>query len=104
MTSNPYQVGTTSEETKTRATTWIVRAGIVTLVIGGLFLMITVVGVVWSFQGVANSSAASDSTNLASGISFAVIPAFVGMPLAVIGIVLIILGCVQRQPVTTKSG
>lgn len=103
MNSNPYQLGTTaSAETKTRPTAWMIWTGITMLLLAGLCLAITVFGLMWSFDTVATSSSTTETTVLANGITLSVIPIFAGAPLAVIGVILIILGFMLRQPVTTR--
>ncbi|MDF1843713.1 MAG: hypothetical protein P1U77_19925 [Rubripirellula sp.] len=101
MNSNPYQLGTTaSAETKTRPTAWMVWTGIAMLLLAGVCLVITVFGMMWSFDTVATSSSTTETTALANDITLSVIPIFAGAPLAVIGVILIILGFILRRPVT----
>jgi biopolymer transport protein ExbB/TolQ len=56
------------------------------------------VGIVASFQRVAESTAARP-VDLASGISTALIATFAAVPLGIAGIVLLIAGLVFRRPV-----
>ncbi len=100
MNQNPYQSGIASAAApRTRATRWMVWAGAVALLLAVICLIATVVGIMWSFHVVATSSSTPEPSDLAKGISIALIPSIAAAPLALVGIVLLILGFVRRQPI-----
>ena len=100
MNSNPYQSGNApAVAPRTRATRWMVWAGAVAILLAGICLIATVIGMMWSFEAVATTSATPKPSDLSNGISNALLPSIVAAPLALVGIVLLILGFVRRQPV-----
>lgn len=102
MNANPYESGTVSTSApKTRATRWMILAGAVVLTLAVLCLLATVVGMTWSFNTIADASSTPDPSDLADGISTALIPSIAAIPLAIAGIVLLILGFVRREPVSS---
>ena len=101
---NPYQASEASiAATRTRATRWMIWAGVVALVLAFLCLVATVLGMVWSFQAIATASSTPAPTDLARGISNALIPSIAAVPLGIIGIVFLIFGFVRRCQVTETS-
>ncbi len=85
---------------QTRATRWMLWAGAVALALAALCLVATVLGMIRSFDVIANASSTPKPSELATGISLALIPSLAGGPLAIVGIVLLILGFVRRRPVS----
>ncbi len=99
-TPNPYQAGDASiAAPRTRATRWMIWAGAVALLLAVLCLIATVLGMTWSFDAIATSSTTPKPSDLASGISYPLIPSVAAVPLALVGIVLLILGFVRRRPI-----
>lgn len=101
MNQNPYQSGHASAaEPRTRSTRWMVWTGVGALLLAACCLIATVIGMMWSFNEIAASSNSPKPSDLANGISIAVFPSIAAAPLAVLGIVFLILGFVRRQPLT----
>jgi len=101
MDSNPYQAGHASVAApRTRATRWMVWTGAVALVLAAVCLIATVVGMMWSFDAIATSSSTPKPSDLANGISNALLPSIAAAPLALVGFVLLLLGLVRRRPVS----
>ena len=97
---NPYQAGDASIATpRTGATRWMIWTGAVALLLAVFCLIATVFGMIWSFAAIATSPTTPDPSDLANGISNALIPSVAAAPLAIVGIVLLILGFVRRRPV-----
>ncbi|TWU32769.1 hypothetical protein Q31b_58120 [Novipirellula aureliae] len=100
---NPYQAGDASIATpRTRATRWMIWTGAVTLSLAFLCLIATAIGMMWTFNTIATSSTTPRPSDLANGINSALIPSVAAAPLALVGIVLLILGFVRRQPVRDR--
>lgn len=101
MSQNPYEVGTaTSHAQRTRPTRWMIVTGCICLGLAVLSLIATVVVMMWSFELVAKTNAASAPYDLANGISFAMIPSVAAVPLGLVGILFLVLGFVRRRSVT----
>ena len=99
MTENPYDSPATSEVPhKTRATRWLIWSGIVSLLLAAASFVCTIVLMIVAFEDAAASTTLKPS-QLARGISFSVYLAICIVPLAVVGLVLLVLGFVVRQPV-----
>ena len=99
VTVNPYEPGTvTTTPNKTRSTRWLVWSGVALLSLAALCLVATIIGMMWSFESVANSSSTPAPYSLARGISYASLPSIGIVPLGVLGIVLLIAGFLVRQP------
>ena len=95
---NPYQPpGERSiAAQRIRTTRWMIKAGVVALLLSVLCLTITAIGMTWSFKVSETSSNPSD---LAKGILYILIPSVAAVPLALGGIGLLILGFLRRRPV-----
>lgn len=78
----------------------MVWTGVGALLLAACCLIATVIGMMWSFNEIAASSNSPKPSDLANGISIAVFPSIAAAPLAVLGIVFLILGFVRRQPLT----
>ena len=99
MNHNPYEPGNaTGAEPRTRATRWMVWAGACSLSLAVFCLVATVVGMMWSFNEIATSTTTPKPSDLATGISYAMIPSIAAAPLALFGVAFLILGFVRRQP------
>ena len=97
---NPYQAGDASNAApRTRATRWMIWAGAVTLLLAVVCVISSVFGMMSSFDTIATSPTTPDPSDLANGISSALIPSVTAAPLAILGIVLMILGFVRRRPI-----
>lgn len=97
MNPNPHEPGNAvTVVPRTRATRWMVWAGVVALLLAAFCLVATVVGMVWSFDAVATSSSTPKPSDLADGISTALIPSIAAAPLVLVGIVFLVLGFVRR--------
>ena len=79
----------------------MVAVGCVSLGVAAACLLATVIMMKWSFDAVANASSVPDPSKLANGINTAMIPAIAVAPLALIGVVFLILGLVRRQPLNS---
>ena len=99
MTENPYQSSsnTTSEKPPTRSTRWLVRSGIASLAVAFACFVATLVGMLRAFNSIASSTTAPKPSDLAQGISVASIPSIAVVPLATLGVILIIAGLIIRQ-------
>ena len=99
MNHNPYQPGNaTSAEPRTNPTRWMIWAGVGSLLLAVVCLVATVIGMMWSFNEIASSTTTPKPSDLATGISYAMIPSIVAAPLALFGITFLIFGFVRRQP------
>lgn len=100
MTDNPYEsTNTTPEKAPTRSTRWLVRSGIASLAVAFACFLATLVGMLRAFNLIASSNTAPKPSDLAQGISVASIPSIAVIPLASLGVILIIAGLIIRQPV-----
>lgn len=77
----------------------MIWAGVVALLLAIFCLIATVVGMMWSFDAVATSGSTPSPSDLAEGISNALVFSIAAAPLALAGIAMLILGLVRRQPV-----
>ena len=103
MTENPYASGTAISLTtpKTRANYWLVWSGAVVLVLAVICVLATIFGMIMSFDSVATSGGTTKPSDLAEGISLALIPSYAAVPLGVLGVVLLVVGLVVRRPVAS---
>jgi len=100
MAVNPYEPGNvTSTTPKTRVTRWLVWSGIASLALAVVCVVTTAVGMMLAVRSIATSSATPKASDLAHDISVATIPSMAVVPLAVLGLVLLVLGLIVRQPV-----
>lgn len=100
MISNPDQPGEASS--KTRATRWMVSVGVTAILLAGVCLLVTVVGLVLSANSITAANI-GDPTELADSmdrIRIAAFPAMASGPLFVVGLVFLILGFIRREPVS----
>ena len=101
MNPNPYQSGNASAAApRTRATRWMIWTGAGAFLLAILCVIATVLGAMRSFDAIAPSSTPPKPSDLANVINFWMIPSAAAAPLAIIGIVLLILGFVRRRPVS----
>lgn len=99
MSDNPYDSpSAASPPPRTQSTRWLVWSGVSCLGLAGLCLILTVVGMLASFQRIAESTTTPSPEDLASGIRLALIPSFAALPLGIIGIGLLIAGLIIRRP------
>ena len=99
MTENPWQPShATYPKPPTRPTRWLVRSGIVSLAAAFVCFLATLVGMYLAFQSIAHSTAPKAS-DFAQGIGVASIPSMASVPLAILGVVLIVAGLTIRQPI-----
>lgn len=83
---------------KSRPQGWMIGLSVGALSLSGLCLLATVAGMMLSFDRVGSASSPVAPSDLASGISIALIPSVIAAPLALLGIVLFILAVLRRQP------
>lgn len=101
MNSNPYEPGSAlTAVPRTRATRWMILAGVVALLLAVFCLIATVVGMIWSYDVIATSGSTPAPSDIANGISTASLPSIAIGPLVLFGIIMLILGFVWRRPVT----
>jgi hypothetical protein len=100
MVENPYESAkATSSTPKKRATRWLVWSGIVSLTLAATCVVITVVGMMLTFNSIATSATPPKPSDFAHGISVASLPLLAVVPLGILGIVLLVTGFIVRQPV-----
>ncbi|MFP6673615.1 MAG: hypothetical protein VB878_00925 [Pirellulaceae bacterium] len=80
-----------------RSTGWLMLSGAILLGLAGGCLLVTCVGMMFVFDGVAQSSATPTATELATGMHWALVPAAVSAPLVVLGAVLVLVGVIRRR-------
>lgn len=97
MTTNPYQPPNRLGAKRTTSTRWLLYAGGCLLLLAVVCVATTVLGMMRTFSEVAAAESANPA-DLAQGIAWAVIPSFAAFPLAVLGIVLLVLGFAIRRP------
>ncbi|NQU25046.1 MAG: MotA/TolQ/ExbB proton channel family protein, partial [Candidatus Nealsonbacteria bacterium] len=101
MDQNPYEsTQTTGASRRTRSTRWLVWAGVACFVIAAICVAVTVVGMIYCFSVIAESSSTPRPEDLARGISTAMLPIFAAIPFAVLGVILLVAGLVIRRPVS----
>lgn len=101
MDQNPYEATTTSSNPRTQATRWMIVTGGVLLALAALCFCVTVAMLISTYGSLAGSSDAGvKPSEIASGISTAMIPSVAVVPLSLLGIIFLIVGFVRRQPVT----
>ena len=100
MLDNPCQSANaaSSAPKKTRATGWLVWSGVASLALGVVCAASTIIGMFVAVERIAHSTAAPKPSDLAQGISLALIPSVAVVPLAIVGIVLLVAGFAVRQP------
>jgi ABC-type Fe3+ transport system permease subunit len=101
MEDNPYTPGSASKP-KTRASRRWLWAGFTVLAGAAICIVTTVIGMIWSVDAVARSSTAPEPSDLASGVSNALIPSIAATPLAILGFALLIVGFIRREPVYSE--
>ncbi len=99
MDDNPYTSSAVRSKPRTRSARWLIWTGCVALAIAALCLAATIVGMVWSYESVADLSTTPKPSDLARGIGIATIPSIAVIPLGLFGIVMLILGFAWREPV-----
>ena len=100
MVENPYESPKAgSSAPKTRATRWLIWSGIASLILAATCVIITVLDMVLAFHSIAASTTTPKPSDLAQGISVALLPSIAVVPLGILGIVLLIVGLIVRQPV-----
>jgi hypothetical protein len=77
----------------------MIWAGLVALLLAILCLVATFFGLRAAFDAIATTSSTPLPSDLADGINRALLPSYAAAPLALLGIVLLILGLIRRQPV-----
>ncbi|MDG1896360.1 MAG: hypothetical protein P8J37_15765 [Fuerstiella sp.] len=98
MTENPYEPGTAAKPTSTKGPGhWMIRAGIALLILAGICLAMTVVGMMLAFDSIANNATTPSPSDLAQGINLASLPSFAAVPLAILGVALLICGFFVRR-------
>lgn len=78
----------------------MIWTGAVALALAVLCLITTVLEMMWSFEAIATASSTPKPSDLANGISNALIPSIAAGPLALVGIVFLILGFVRCRKIT----
>jgi len=100
MTENPYRSPSTGGPSpKTRSTRWLVWSGVVCLGLALLCLGFVVVAMLLSFHMISHSTTTPSPADLARNIRVSLLPSLAWMPLAILGIVLLIAGLLIRRPV-----
>ena len=102
MEDNPYKPGSIAGKSKTRATRWLMWTGCAALMLAASCIVATVMGMIWSFDSIANSSVAPKPSDLATGISNAMIPLVAAIPLAILGVAFLIIGFIRREPIDSE--
>lgn len=74
-----------------------ISIGLTSLAIALLCFAISVVGVMVTFNQVATSGQTPSPRDLASGVSLAMIPSYLGVPLGIAGVILTIVGLLTRR-------
>jgi nitrate reductase NapE component len=99
MNVNPYQPSKCDAPSRrSRSTGWLLWTGVACCVLALICVAIAVGGMVWSFQAIAESPTAPRPQDLARDIGTAVIPFYAAFPLGLLGIILVTVGLVTRQP------
>ncbi len=94
---------------KTRATRWLVRSAVACLVLAALCwaagFIITLREMLVTFDAIATSPTTPPqvASQVAHTINMAMVPMYAVFPLGILGIVLLILGLVIRQPVAKQG-
>ncbi len=99
MEDNPYTPGTIASKPRSRASRPLLWAGFTSLALAAICIIATVIEMIWSFDAVAKSSTTPKPSDLATGISNAMIPSVAAIPLAILGVILIIVGFIRRKPI-----
>ena len=100
MSKNPYEAeATMSGNAVTRSTRWMIIIGCVLLSISAICLLLMAAALMSSFNELATPS--PDPSQLAGGISRAMIPAFAVTPLGLAGLIFLVVGFVRRRPPET---
>lgn len=102
MSQNPYEASTaTPTVPRTRPTRWMIVTGSILLGLAVCCLLATVLMMMLSFDAIADSTTAPKPSELAGGLSTAMIPSVAVIPLGLAGIVFLIMGLMRRQPVSS---
>ncbi|MGY8771243.1 MAG: hypothetical protein ACKVH8_22750 [Pirellulales bacterium] len=98
MTENPYQSSTVDlpPVKKTPVSRKLIWVGSILLVLAGLCILATVIGLVWWESAILDSDT-PQASDLASAISRALIPLYFFWPLAIIGFTLLMIGIGTRR-------
>ena len=103
MDQNPYQPPqvrfSAATSPKSRATRWLVCLGVTSLLLAGLCFFVTLWGMLATFNTISTSSTELPASQVADGISRALLPSMMVGPLGLLGIVLLILGWLFRRQV-----
>lgn len=98
MNQNPYETNPAATSSpRMRPTRWMVTTGSILLGLALCCFLATVLMMMWSFDALADSTTPPKPSDLASGISTAMISSFAGIPLGLAGLVFLVLGFVRRQ-------
>lgn len=101
--TNPYQaVDAPSASRRTRGIRWMIWTGAVALSLAILCLFAAFFWLMQPFQAIETASPATNASDLAFDISLALVPLVFAGLFMIVGIVLLILGFVLRQPVIEK--
>jgi len=103
MSDNPYESPTQTgriddDRPKTESTRWLIWLGVTSLLASAACLVVTVVRMIAVFQRIAASSTAPKPSDLANEISVIIISDYCILPLAILGIGLIVAGLLIRRP------
>lgn len=102
MSQNPYEPSTTTTAaSRTRPTRWMITTGSLLLGLALCCFFATVLMMMLSFDAIASSTTAPKPSDLASGISTAMVPAVAAVPLGVAGLAFLIFGFLRRQSVSS---
>lgn len=71
---------------------WMRIAGFGAIGCAGLCVVATGIGMLWSYRNISNATVAPKPSDLANGISNALIPSLAVIPLVVVGAALLFLG------------
>ena len=100
MNENPYvSPKTAGVPRKTRGIGWAIWSGVACLVVAAICGLLTVVLMISSFRTIAQTNSTPKPTDLAEGISNAMLPLYGIVPFGLLGIVLVIVGLVVRRPI-----
>ena len=102
MSQIPYETSTkTCPASQPGPTRWMIFTGCILLGLAAACLITTVAMMMWSFGELANPNTAPQPSDMANGISTAMISQFAAIPLGMAGIAFLIIGFIRRQTVTS---
>ena len=84
---------------KTRSSRWLVCSGLALISVSALCVFTTIYGMEMSFDSIAESSASVRPSELAHGISLALIPSYAARPVGILGVILLVFGFANRRPI-----